>query len=211
MKMNISFIALFAFVTAGLFSGCHTTTYKNVSAPVELTDDQKYSLAYMWNEEKLAYDVYLELYKTFPLPQLYSIATNSESVHKARVEGLVETYDINITNLVDYTERYSKEELEALAAGEFAIGELQTAYTDLVSEGNVSKMASLGVGCKVEVKDIGDLTSYIALFDGIDDVVSTFEDLRTESYMHYDKFNAAIVGLGGGGCCDFGTEYCLAQ
>lgn len=207
MKPYIALLA--ALGTAAILAGCHTITGRETASAVELSDDQKYSLAFMWNEEKLAYDVYLELYKTYPLKQLANIANNSESVHKALVESLVQTYDINITNLVDYSRNYSKAELEALAPGEFAIGELQTAYDSLVAEGNVSKKAALGVGCKVEVQDIADLTAYIAIFDGVDDVVTTYKSLRDDSNKHYNAFNTALGDLDGSSCCDFGTDYCL--
>jgi len=214
MKMKMSVFVLFAIGLAGMLSGCHTTTYKNTSAPVELTMDQKDGLAYMWNEEKLAYDVYIELNSTYPAKQ-FSMISAKELEHRAVVETLVETYDINITNLVDYTEHYSKEELEALAPGEFAIDELQQAYDDFIIEGNVSKKAALSIGCKVEVKDINDLTGYMALFEGIDDVVMAFSALRDQSQMHYNAFNSALADLNvTDGCCNAmfspAEDYCLA-
>ena len=59
---------------------------------------RKYTIAFMWNEEKLAKDIYLELNLIYPTQQLENIATKSETMHQALVEDLVQRYDLNITN-----------------------------------------------------------------------------------------------------------------
>ena len=75
----------------------------------------------MWNEEKLAKDIYLELNKVQPQKQLENIATRSEVKHEQMVEDLVQKYDINITNLDTYEIKYSEAELRALPAGKFGV------------------------------------------------------------------------------------------
>ena len=123
----------------------------------ELNDDQKYALAYMWNEEKLAKDIYLALSDLHPHNTLYNIATRSETQHEAAVEALVQKYDINITNLQDYTVSYSEEELRSLAPGSYAVPEIQTLYNTLHEKGSESLQDALEVGCMVEVTDVEDL------------------------------------------------------
>ncbi len=178
---------------------------------VPLDNDQMYALSFMWHEEKLAYDIYLELNKVNPAPQLNNIATKSEIVHMQYVEELVEWYDINISNLADYTIEYSKEELEAMPTGSFAIADIQNLYDALYAEGNVSLQASLEVGCKVEVTDVNDLDHYISISTGNDALIDSFNILIEGSYKHYWAFDSALKGLPTPvieGCCSLGTDFC---
>jgi len=112
-----------------------------------LTVEQKYTLAYMWNEEKLAKDIYLALNDLTPHQTLYNIATRSEVQHEAEVENLVQKYDINITNLIDYEISYSEEELRALAPGQYTVPEVQELYNTLYAKGSQSLQDALEVGC----------------------------------------------------------------
>lgn len=174
-----------------------------------LTEDQKYSLAYMWHEEKLAKDVYLELYKINPAQQLENIATNSEVKHIKLVQNLVAAYDINITNLANYEVNYSVEELNAMPVGKFAVPKIQELYDVLYSKGSASKQASLEVGCMVEVTDIDDLDHFIATANNNQAIIDTFTILRAGSYTHYWAFDKGLKNMGvTDGCCSLGSTYC---
>ncbi|BDY11919.1 ferritin-like domain-containing protein [Hydrogenimonas cancrithermarum] len=178
----------------------------------DLNDEQKYALAYMWNEEKLAKDIYLALNDLNPHQTLYNIATRSETEHEAAVEALVQKYDINITNLENYEINYSEEELRALAAGEFAIPEVQELYNALYEKGTKSLQDALKVGCMVEVTDVADLDKYIETADGAEDLVQIFTYLRSGSYNHYWAFDSALKSLGvTDGCCSLGETYCKTE
>ncbi len=206
-----------------LFTGCQSDSSNNSSTitfdevgidldsytPDALSDEQKYALAYMWHEEKLAYDIYLELDKINPAQQLSNIANKSEIKHISLVEDLVEWYDINVTNLQDYTINYSKEELEAMPTGVFAIDKIQKLYDDLYAIGKVSKQASLEVGCMVEVVDVDDLDEFIEQSHEYAAIVDTFTILRDGSYSHYWAFHDGLINMGiTEGCCSLGTAYC---
>ncbi|WP_457596256.1 DUF2202 domain-containing protein [Hydrogenimonas sp.] len=174
-----------------------------------LTDDQKYTLAYMWNEEKLAKDIYLALNELYPSNTFYNIATRSETTHEAAVQALVEKYDLNITNLVDYTVAYSQEELEALQPGEYAVPEVQELYDTLYAKGQQSLQDALEVGCMVEVTDVEDLDRDIETAQGAEDLVLVYGFLRSGSYNHYWAFDRALKNMGvAEGCCVLGDEYC---
>jgi len=178
----------------------------------DLNDEQKYALAYMWNEEKLAKDIYLALNVTTPHQTLYNIATRSETEHEAAVEALVQKYDINITNLENYEINYSEEELRALAAGEYAVPEVQELYNLLYEKGTQSLQDALEVGCMVEVTDVTDLDKYIETADGAEDLVQIFTYLRSGSYNHYWAFDSALKSLGvTDGCCSLGETYCKTE
>jgi len=177
----------------------------------ELTDAQKYTIAFMWNEEKLAKDLYLSLNDIYPTRQLENIATKSETIHQTLVENLVQRYDLNITNLVDYKENYSEEELRAFAPGEFGIQEIQDLYDSLFAEGEGSQLAALEVGCKVEVTDVNDLLDEIAIAEetNAEDLIATWNVLLNGSYNHYWAFDRGLKSRGiTDGCCSLGTDFC---
>jgi len=174
-----------------------------------LTDDEKYALAYMWHEEKLAYDIYIELDKVNPANQLNSIATKSEINHITLVEDLIEWYDINVTNIPDYTINYSKEELDAMPIGVFAIDKIQKLYDDLYAIGAVSTQKSLEVGCMVEVVDVDDLLEFIEDAHGNEAILDTFTILLEGSYKHYWAFDNGLKKMNiSDGCCSLGIEFC---
>ncbi|QOR62161.1 DUF2202 domain-containing protein [Sulfurovum sp. ST-21] len=180
-----------------------------------LTDAQKYTIAFMWNEEKLAKDLYLALNSIYPTQQLENIATRSETKHQALVEELVQRYDLNITNLIDYSEHYSEEELRAFEPGQFGIQAVQDLYDALYSIGSQSQQDALEVGCMVEVTDINDLNEEIAIAEEVNasDLVAVFSHLRDGSYNHYWAFDTGLKNLGiTEGCCALGTidgiNYC---
>jgi len=179
----------------------------------ELNSTQKYALAYMWNEEKLAHDLYLDLYDLFFVETFSNIANRSESKHIMLVEDLIQKYDINITNLQDYTIKYSQEELRRLERGVFAVDEIQDLYNTLYTIGDDSLVDALKVGCMVEVTDVDDLDKYIINAAEAKDLVDTFKILRLGSYNHYWAFDNALKKQGiSQGCCSIGvieqTNYC---
>jgi len=163
----------------------------------------------MWHEEKLAYDLYMELGTLWNIMQMKMIAGNSEIVHMQYVEELVAWYDINVTDVPDYNASYSADELAAMAPGTFAIPAIQQLYWDLNTSGQPSKIDSLKVGCMVEVVDVNDLNNYIAAAEGNQALIDTFTILRAGSYTHYWKFDETLKGLSvTEGCCSVGPEYC---
>ena len=184
-------------------------TVQDNAAAEGLTDAQKYTLAYMWNEEKLAKDIYLALNEDFPANVLYNIPTNSETKHQQAVEDLIQKYDINITNLVDYTEAYSEAELRAFEPGRYGIQAIQDLYDALYLKGSQSLQDAYEVGCMVEVTDINDLDEDIEIAEGVEDLTATFNFLRDGSYTHYWAFDGALKNMGiSDGCCALGDEYC---
>ena len=181
----------------------------NASSAPKLIDGQKYALAYMWNEEKLAKDIYLALNDIWPSRTFYNIATRGETQHEAAVEALVQRYDINITNLADYEESYSEAELRAFVPGKYAIPKIQDLYDALYVKGVRSAQEAVEVGCMVEVTDVNDLNEHIGASEGVDDLVTTFEHLRSGSYSHYWAFDGVLKSMGvTDGCCSLGSDFC---
>ena len=174
-----------------------------------LTTEQKYTIAYMWNEEKLAKDVYLALNALTPSQTLYNIATNSETQHEASMQSLAQKYDINVFNLTDFSGGYDEAGMNALAAGQYSIPEVQALYDQLYAKGSGSLQAALEVGCMVEVTDINDLDRDIQVVADHADIVQVFSFLRQGSYNHYWSFDRALKAIGvAEGCCSLGDAYC---
>jgi len=185
---------------------------------ISLENKQKYALAYMWNEEKLAYDLYSELNKIQPLKQLENIANRAEIKHIQMVEDLIQKYDINITNLDTYEIKYSETELRALPIGKFGVEPIQELYNTLYDKGIKSTQDALEVGCMVEVTDINDLEEYISTAKEVNatDLVDTFDKLIVGSYNHYWSFDKGLKKIGvTEGCCSLGSidgiEYCQPE
>ncbi len=181
------------------------------------------TIAYMGNEERLAYDVYSVLYQYHydnsneVLTQLQSVATNSEAKHIAIVQSLVSRYNLNENNLTDVTTPAAAEDsrdLAQLPTGVYDIQAIQDLYNTLVAKGKESPNAALEVGCMVEVTDINDLNEDIdaAKEDNAYDVAAAFEALREGSYKHYWIFDAALKSRGVvDGCCSLGDAYCHTE
>lgn len=194
------------------------TTLKTaiLSAPATLTQEVKDTLAYMGNEERLAYDVYnyLYAYHNNSLMQLNNIATKSESTHIQTVQFLVRKYisDYSEFTIVDRNESaYRETAIADMVAGAYDIQAIQDLYDALVAKGVQSPRDALEVGCMVEVTDINDLVEDIQKAEDANasDVVMAFEFLRDGSYNHYWAFDKGLKNMGvSDGCCALGTEYC---
>jgi len=193
-------------------SSCSSSSSSQSSSDAELNDDQKYVLAYMWNEEKMAKDLYLALYEIWPNQVFYNIATKAETEHQAAVEALIESYDLNIFDLDDDEEHYSAQELAQFNPGEYSVSEVQELYDVLYSKGVQSTQDALEVGCMVEVTDVNDLNEDLLTVAGVDDLVTTLENLRSGSYNHYWAFDSALKAMGVvDGCCILGDDYCKTE
>ena len=176
-----------------------------------LSAAQKETLAYMWNEEKLAKDIYLALNGIYPSQQLSNIATKAETQHESSVEALLKKYNLSVTDVLNSsgTAVYSAAVLAATPAGSYTLPELQSLYNALYTEGSISAQKSLEVGCKVEVTDVNDLDKDLVVATGAQDLVVTFENLRSGSYNHYWAFDKGLKNIGvTTGCCSLGDDFC---
>lgn len=223
-------------------AACNTTTETNsntetsqlpqtvldaVASPKNtLSQELLNTLSYMGNEERLAYDVYMRLYQSFPTQQtFYNIASKAESKHIETVQLLVKKYvsDLNqftntnktVDSALNLDISYTDYNISQLPAGQYNVDAIQTLYNILTNKGLVSQRDALEVGCMVEVTDINDLVIDLALAnkENASDIVTSFEFLRDGSYSHYWAFDKALQNTGvTDGCCSLGTidgvNYC---
>ena len=177
--------------------------------PAKLKADQKYALAYMWNEERLAKDIYSALNEIYPVKVFENVA-KAEAKHVQAVESLVKKYDVNINDTTDFTGAYSASQLAAASPGRYAVAAVQGLYDELYAKGVQSKVDALQVACMVETTDIKDLESYIAVAQQTraSDLITVFENLKTASHKHYWAFDKALKAEGvASGCASLGEEY----
>ena len=188
----------------------------------ELPQDLKDSITFMYNEEGLAYDVYLSVYdelntsKGVIVKPLKMIAENAEIKHIAAVKALAVKYDLNTTTYDPTIEPY-----EGLTRGQYTVPRIQELYDALYAYGTKSGKAALAMGCMVEVIDIDDLQGYMAQAEeaGALDVLKEFTFLITGSYTHYWSFDEALMKANqstdpSDGCCSvtdslgLGYDFC---
>jgi len=188
-----------------------------------LSQDLKNSLAYMGNEERLAYDVYHNLYdyhitnSAMQIEQLKNISERAEIKHIEIVQNLVRKYNLNSDELSDIVNPVADNTIaiDSMPSGEYDIETIQILYNALYSKGITSQKDALEVGCMVEVTDINDLDNYIKMAQDskADDVIQSFEILRDGSYSHYWAFDKGLKNIGiSDGCCSLGkvdgVDYC---
>ena len=177
-----------------------------------LTPDLKDSITYMYSEEGLAYDVYMNIYKIQAVQQLQKIAENAEVKHIDAVNELAIKYDLNMTQHPDTDVPYS---VEGIGDGNYPVDTVQYLYDLLYSKGIRSQKDALEVGCMVEVVDIDDLDKFIGFADSAKatDVLTVFNFLREGSYAHYWSFDEGLKNMGvTDGCCSLddalGYNFC---
>ena len=183
-----------------------------------LTQELKNAIAYMGNEERLAYDIYINLYNYhnsngIQINQLQNIANNSEVKHIGIVQSIVKKYNLGADDLSNVTDPVANSNvtLDAMPSGQYDIPAIQDLYDTLYKKGINSAQDALEVGCMVEVTDIDDLNKYIGLAEGSNatDIIDAFNILRNGSYNHYWAFDKGLKNKGvTAGCCSLGTDYC---
>jgi hypothetical protein len=189
-----------------------------IEGPVsKLSQELIDTLAYMGNEERLAYDVYNALHLEYGTEQFIKIATNGEYQHITAVQELIQKYklsdDVNFTNVVDPL-GYLNTPIEAMDAGTYDVPAIQYLYSYLMGLAT-NEIEALKVGCIIEVVDVNDLDHDIALAEaeGATDIVTVFNFLRNGSYNHYWAFDKGLKNKGiTKGCCSLGVidgvDYC---
>ena len=146
-----------------------------------LNKKQKDELFFMYQEEKVARDVYITLGKLYPSENTFASIQLSEQRHIDSVEGLCNKYNIDLS------------EVNEDVVGIFVLPKLQDLYDTCIAQGDESLLDALKVGELIEVTDIADLDHAINDFDMPNDVIRVFENLREGSYNHLDSFQVAIA------------------
>ncbi len=162
--------------------GCDVATLP-VPSEGALTAAEREALIGLWSEEKLAFDVYTELSKTYPM-RMYDNIAAAESRHRAAIAALAERYD-----LADASEA-------SLAPGAFHDEAITNLYDTLVERGQSSRLEAMRVGCLIEELDIADLRAAAAQTDR-QDLKTVYANLERGSENHLRAFSRQLDRLGG--------------
>jgi hypothetical protein len=151
----------------------------NTTTTSVMTDEQKDTLFFIYQEEKVARDVYITLGKLYPSENTFASIQLSEQRHIDSARGLCEKYGVSIDGV------------DEGSVGNFILPVLQELYDTCVAQGETSLLDALKVGELIEITDIDDLEE--ASVGMPSDVVNTFENLKEGSLSHLDAFTAAIA------------------
>lgn len=177
MKKLIATLIL-CFVVAAAFSNLITAT----AASNGLSDEEKNSLLYVREEEKLARDVYITLGEKWNLPIFENIAS-SEQKHMDAVKNLLFKYGLS-------------DPASNNAIGAFTNPTFAALYVQLTTDGTTSKTAALEVGVIIENMDIEDLNVGIAAATHRD-IKTVYGNLLEGSYNHLSAFESTLAKISG--------------
>ena len=163
----------------------------------KIKNGEKYSLskeeieyiAHMREEEKIARDVYITLYKKWGIKTFDNIK-NAEQRHMDLVKVLIDKYGLE-DSMVDNT------------VGVFKTKEFQDLYNSLIEKGMKSEIEAIKVGLTIEDLDIYDLDRYLAQTDN-QDIQNIFEKLNEGSFHHAQAYTRQLERYNGG---DYKPQY----
>jgi len=145
--------------------GCDTTI-------MNLNTEEEESLIFMREEEKLAHDIYINMYQSYNIPVFLNIS-KSEAIHINKIK-----FQLN---------RHSIEDPALPGIGEFSNSNLQDLYNQLLIQGNDSVVAALMVGAEIEERDILDLLTYMEIVEN-PSLMLTYKFLEKGSEAHLRAF-----------------------
>lgn len=131
-------------------------------------------LLFMREEEKLARDVYIEMYEIWSLGVFDNIS-NSEQTHTDAVLTLLDRYNID-------------DPVGSNAEGVFVDQYLQGLYDSLTAKGSASLIDALYVGAEIEEIDLIDIQNLVDELVGNEDVKTVYESLMKGSRNHLRAF-----------------------
>ena len=198
MKALLSFIAITA-LSSALIAGNGKSGYtfqqygssqqieQHLNCDVNITNTlpvydlsyaQQSTIEFMYQEEKMARDVYLTFYEKYALSIFKNIA-NAEQKHMDSVKVLLDKYSLSVA-------------IDEEVRGEFMDATLQELYAQLVEQGSVSLEDALKAGQTIESVDIEDLV--VAIAEANEDAKLVYEHLKLGSENHLAAFTRVLDG-----------------
>ncbi len=138
-----------------------------------LSDDERESIIYMREEEKLARDVYRQMYAKYDLRPFRNIS-QAEERHMELMKDLLTKYSINDPVSSDET-------------GGFTSTTLNDLYKKYIELGNTSLIDALKAGALIEEVDIKDLDKQLGVTQN-SDIKETYTYLKQGSENHLRAF-----------------------
>ncbi len=152
-----------------------------VSPAQQLNETEIDHLLFMYEEEKLARDLYLEFADLWGLPQFANIAA-SEQRHMDALKCQLDKHAI-------------ADPVADFPRGVLANPELQDLHDDLLVQGQASAQEALRIGALVEEIDIEDLDKAMAATTN-QELVQTYANLQRGSRNHLRTFAGSLERVG---------------
>lgn len=152
------------------------TLAKNIEAmPIyDLNSNVISDIQFMREEEKLARDVYTEMYSKYSV-RVFNNISKSEQIHMKAMKYLIDKYEL-------------EDPVQNDVAGVFTNEELQELYNNLIEQGSASYIDALKVGAAIEEIDILDLMNRVENATDYPDVQFVFNNLKRASGYHLKAF-----------------------
>lgn len=147
----------------------------NTKSDMLMSEEQSSKLEYLLQEEKLARDVYLQMYKLWWNKKFYNIISSEEN-HQSQVTRLFEKYEID-------------NPIKELWIGEFWDNEFKNLYEQFIASGSISLANAFQVWVTIENTDINDIEETMKLFEGYPDVQQVLTVLLEWSKRHLAAFS----------------------
>ncbi|MGR9052627.1 MAG: DUF2202 domain-containing protein [Gammaproteobacteria bacterium] len=142
-----------------------------------LSEQEADTLLFMREEEKMARDVYLELFDQWG-SQVFENIEASEQQHMDRIKVFLDAYGLTDPALPE--------------PGQFNNTSLQALYDELTAKGSVSVLEAYKVGALIEEIDIQDLRDANAATDVVE-LQTMYGQLLEASYNHLRAFARQII------------------
>jgi hypothetical protein len=127
-----------------------TVMFSVLSRAQTITENEKATILHMWEEEKMARDIYLTLKDKWN-HRVFSNISESETYHMSQIKLLIERYKLEDPVTKNNDKR-----------GVFENKAIQKMYNELTAAGSGSLESAFRAGAKVEETDIKDLKEAIA-------------------------------------------------
>jgi hypothetical protein len=150
-------------------------SYIAASPKSELSENDKKNIILLIEEEKLAHDVYLALFKKWNLRPFNNIL-QSEQTHIDSLDLIIKKYGLNF---------------KLSSVGKFVNPEFQKLYESLVNDGNQSAVKAYQVGALIEELDITDIKNFLKTTDN-KDVKIVYLNLMKGSRNHLRTYYSQI-------------------
>ena len=147
------------------------------ATPSGLTDSEKDNILYLYEEEKLAHDIYVEMYNAYGA-FIFNNISESEQRHMDAVAKLISKYELDNSALNN-------------EPGVFNNGIIQDEYDRLLEKGKQNLTSALEVGVEIEEMDIADIERMLEQTDKTD-IIRVLSNLLDGSNNHLEAFNTQL-------------------
>ena len=142
-----------------------------------LTKAETDNILFLYEEEKLAHDIYVAMYNLWGA-YIFNNISESEQRHMDSVAKLIDKYDIDDTVVNN-------------DSGKFTNEVLQGEYDRLLGNGKQDLTSALWVGVEIEEMDIGDIERMLDQTAKAD-IIRVLSNLLDGSKNHLDAFNTQL-------------------